>query len=184
MDYNYKSSKYLIKKGINKYYPKIDLSIEENINSNTYGIETDTDRFRFGIKLSYNLYNGGKDKYEINKLKLENLKNRNQKNNLKREISEGLELSWNSIIELKKQLKELNDYNKYSKETLELYKKEYNLGRKSLLDLLSTQNDFINSKSRIITVNYNILFEKYKILNYMGVLVKTILGEEYSFKLK
>ena len=62
-------------------------------------------------------------------------------------------------------------YEKFSNKTLELYSREYDLGRRSLLDLLSAQNDLIGANSQIINANYNILFAKYRILDAMGILV-------------
>ena len=51
------------------------------------------------------------------------------------------------------------------------------MGRRSLLDLLSAQNDFIGAKSQIINAQYSQLFAKYRILDALGTLVTTIAGE-------
>jgi len=75
------------------------------------------------------------------------------------------------------QLQNLKEYNKYSEKTLELYKEEYDLGRRSLLDLLSAQNDAINSRAQIITAEYDRLVAKYRILDAMGLLVLAITGD-------
>ncbi|MDQ1338273.1 MAG: outer membrane protein adhesin transport system [Campylobacterota bacterium] len=75
------------------------------------------------------------------------------------------------------QLEHLNEYKKFSLQTLTLYSKEYDLGRRSLLDLLSAQNDFIAAKAQIISTEYSMLFARYRILDAMGTLVSTILGE-------
>ncbi|MEA3229097.1 MAG: OmpA family protein, partial [Campylobacterota bacterium] len=54
---------------------------------------------------------------------------------------------------------------------------EYSLGRRSLLDLLSAQNDFIGAKSQIIDAEYDILFAKFRVLNSLGTLVTTIIDK-------
>ncbi|MGE3613554.1 MAG: TolC family protein, partial [Sulfurimonas sp.] len=85
--------------------------------------------------------------------------------------------SWTSHEKLGEQLKYLNEYKKFSLQTLTLYSKEYDLGRRSLLDLLSAQNDFIGAKAQIITSEYSLLFSKYRILDAMGTLVTTVVEE-------
>jgi outer membrane protein OmpA-like peptidoglycan-associated protein len=85
---------------------------------------------------------------------------------------------------IKKQLKDLREYSKFSEKTLDLYKEEYDLGRRSLLDLLSAQNDVINSRSQIIKAEYDQLFAKYRILDAMGLLVVAINGSADEFTSK
>ena len=80
-----------------------------------------------------------------------------------------------------KQLDELIKYRDYSEDTLNLYKEEYVIGRRTLLDLLSAQNDFINAKSQIVHATYDCLFAKYRILDSMGLLVAGIMGNEYNY---
>ncbi|MFY4754504.1 TolC family protein, partial [Aliarcobacter butzleri] len=69
--------------------------------------------------------------------------------NLKRQTIESLELSWSAYEMLGKQLVELYKYYQYSEDTLESYSSEYEMGRRSLLDLISAQNDLVNSNNQI-----------------------------------
>lgn len=80
------------------------------------------------------------------------------------------------------QLRQLYEYSKHSEETLESYKSEYEMGRRTLLDLLAAQNDLVNSRSQIINAEFDRLFAQYRILDAMGVLVNTIAGDtpEYT----
>jgi len=78
------------------------------------------------------------------------------------------------------QLKDLKDYSRFSEKTLELYNEEYDLGRRSLLDLLSAQNDVINSRSQIIIAEHDYLLAKYRILDAMGLLPMAIVGDTES----
>jgi adhesin transport system outer membrane protein len=85
-------------------------------------------------------------------------------------------MAWSSNEKLNEQLKHLEHYREFSLKTLTLYSKEYDLGRRSLLDLLSAQNDFIGSKSQVINTQYSLLFAKFRILDSMGILVPTLIG--------
>ncbi|RLA79174.1 MAG: type I secretion protein TolC [Epsilonproteobacteria bacterium] len=182
--YNIKSSQYLKKQKEKNFYPKIDAIVQQNLNKNTYGVEDERNRFRAGIVLSYNLYRGGADEDEISKSVSKIYQDVQTKNELQRQIIEGIELSWSAQTMIDRQLIELAHYKDFSAETLELYKEEYDIGRRTLLDLLSAQNDLINAKSQIIRANYDSLFAKYRILDSMGLLVAGILGNDYSYMKK
>lgn len=158
------------------FYPSLDLEISQNNNKNLSGVEGKYDNFKTMLYLKYNLFNGFADKAQLQKSVSSIHQEVQTKNSLRREVIEGLSLSWSANEKLTNQLEHLNDYKKFSVQTLTLYSKEYDLGRRSLLDLLSAQNDFIASKAQIINTEYSILFAKYRILDAMGVLVSTILG--------
>jgi len=160
-----------------QYYPKIDLEARQSWSENTGGIDGRDRRFRAVVKVSWNLFKGFADERNLQK----GISKINQevqiKNDLIRQTVESYDLSWNAYTELSKQLKHLKDYKKYAVSTLRLYSKEYDMGRRSLLDLLSAQNDLINAKSQIVTAKSNLLFAKYRILDAMGIMVKSIIGD-------
>jgi hypothetical protein len=72
----------------------------------------------------------------------------------------------------------LKEYGQFSVSTLDLYQKEYDLGRRSLLDLLTAQNDFINSKKQIIHSEMDIIFSQFRVLDGLGVLVLAITHDD------
>ena len=179
--YNIKASQYLKDQKKKNYYPKIDLTLQQNLDKNTYGLKTERNRFRAGVVLSYNLYRGGADESNVQKAVSTIHRDIQVKNELQRQTIEGLELSWSAFSMIDKQLVELLKYKEYSSETLSLYKEEYDIGRRTLLDLLSAQNDFINAKAQIVRANYDSLFAKYRILDSMGLLVAGVMGNDYAY---
>jgi len=159
------------------FYPSLDIEISQTMNKNLSGIEGKYDNLKAMAYLRYNFFNGFADKAALQK-SVSNIHQEVQiKNTLRREVIEGLSLSWLANEKLTDQLEHLKEYKKFSLKTLTLYAKEYDLGRRSLLDLLSAQNDFIGSKAQIINTEYSILFAKYRILDAMGTLVSTVIGE-------
>ena len=177
-EYNIKVAKATNKEKKANYYPKIDLQLSQAYNHNISQIKGKDDEFRAMAYLSYNLFNGFNDKAAIEKSYTQIAQQFENKQNTKREIIQSLNLSWAAKEKLQEQLVHLKEYKKFSNKTLVLYSKEYDLGRRSLLDLLSSQNDFIRSKAQIITTEYSILYAEYKILNAMGILVTTIMHDD------
>lgn len=160
------------------FYPQIDIEVSQTMNKNLSGVEGKDDRFRAMAFLKYNFFNGFSDQAELQKSVSEVHREIETKNSLRREVIEGLNLSWAANEKLGDQLDHLRAYEKFALKTLTLYAKEYDLGRRSLLDLLSAQNDFIGAKSQIINTEYSMLYAKYRILDAMGTLVSTVAGDE------
>ena len=90
-------------------------------------------------------------------------------------------MSWSAYEMLGQQLDELYKYYEYSQETLASYQSEYEMGRRTLLDLLSAQNDLVNSKSQIINAQMDKLFAQYRILDAMGLLVNAVVDDKQNY---
>ncbi len=177
-EYNIKLAQATSREKKSNFYPKIDIEVSQSMNKNLSAIEGEDNRFRAMAYLSYNIFNGFSDSAELQKSISQINQEVETKNNLKRQVIEGLNLSWAANKKLQEQLVYLNEYKEFSHKTLTLYTKEYDLGRRSLLDLLSSQNDFIASKAQIINTEYSLLFAKYRILDAMGTLVSTVVSDD------
>ncbi len=182
-----KSAKFYIK-ALNEYqkvadknfYPKIDLQLTQNYNdvSERNPYDSADDRFIASLNMTYNIFNGYKDKTnsQINKIKVNEALNSLEK--IKREIKANLYNAWDLKNTLEKRIKELNQYKNYSNQTLNLYQKEFNMGRRTLLELLTAQNDLYKAKNEIIKAKFDLLYVKVKIHNLIGDLVDKIYGKK------
>jgi len=177
-DYNIKLAQATKKEKESPFYPKIDIEVSQSMNKNLSAIQGDEDRFRAMAYLSYNIFNGFADTASLQKSKSAVFQELETQRSIRRQILEGLNLAWAANTKLTEQLKYLVEYKDFSYKTLTLYSKEYDLGRRSLLDLLSAQNDYIKSKAQIISTEYSLLYAQYRILDAMGLLVPSIIGDE------
>ncbi|MDO9057383.1 MAG: TolC family outer membrane protein [Sulfuricurvum sp.] len=175
-EYNVKAAYAQREASYKNYYPKIDAFARQSWANDVGGIAGDDDRTKFGLTLSYNLYRGGADESQAQK----NLSKMHQEGENKREtvrkLDEQGELSWSAKIYISEQLVHLKRYEATSAKTLELYQKEYDLGRRTLLDLLVAQNDSVAAQSQIVRAENDLLFAHYRILDAMGSMVQNILG--------
>lgn len=179
--FNIKSAQKRYKQTRASYYPSVDLEASQNYSNNWQTSTSPDDRFEVMLNVSYNLYNGGAD----SSIKQKNISLVNQEiekqRELKRELIHSLGVSWSAYEITKIQLNDLYKFQSFSFSTLELYQEEYELGQRSLLDLLAAQNDFFNAQTQIINAEYDRLFAKYRILDAMGVLVVALLGDEVDY---
>ncbi|MCK9336795.1 MAG: TolC family outer membrane protein [Arcobacteraceae bacterium] len=184
-NYNIQGAQALYKEKKSNFYPKINLEIEQLYNDakeSDNGYDTVDDRQKAYVVLNWNLYRGGADSASLQKTKSSIHKEVEVQRDLKRQTIEGIELSWVSYEMIAHQLKELYQYKTHSEETLESYQQEYEMGRRTLLDLLSAQNDLINARSQIINAEFDRLFAQYRILDAMGILVSALAGDTPAYE--
>src|SRR3989339_1053593 len=166
-EYNVKAAYAQRASSYKNYYPKIDAFARQSWANDVGGIVGDDDRTKFGLTLTYNLYRGGADEAQSQK----NLSKMHQESENKREtlrkLDEQGELSWSAKTYITEQLVHLKRYEATSAKTLELYQKEYDLGRRTLLDLLVAQNDSVAAQSQIVRAENDLLFAHYRILDAM-----------------
>lgn len=177
-EFNIKLAESVKKEKQSPFYPQIDVEVSQTMSDNLGGVAGTNDRFRAMAYLTYNLFNGFSDSSTLQKSATSIQQEIETKNTLKRRVLEGLNLSWSANIKLQEQLEHLIAYKDFSQATLNLYSKEYDLGRRSLLDLLSAQNDFIKAKAQIINTEYSLLYAKYRILDAMGLLIESVMNDE------
>jgi len=175
-EYNNKAAQSQYDASYKNYYPKIDAFARQSWANDVGGIAGSDDRTKLGLTLTYNLYRGGADESQAQKY----LSKIHQENESKREtirkLDEQGELSWSAKQYISEQLVHLKRYEATSAKTLELYQKEYDLGRRTLLDLLVAQNDSVAAQSQIVRAENDLLFAHYRILDAMGSMVQNLLG--------
>ena len=182
-NFNIKGAQALYKEKKSKFLPTVDLEVEQVFNdiNRRNNFDMPDDRLKAYVVLSWNLYKGSAHTADVQKSRSTINKEVELQRDLKRQTIEGLELSWSAYELLGEQLEELYKYYEYSQETLESYQSEYELGRRTLLDLLSAQNDLVNSKSQIINAQMDKLFAQYRILDAMGLLVNAVVEDERTY---
>lgn len=180
-DYNIKGAEALYRESKSAFYPQVDLEVSQNYNDNYNEFTAKDDRFQAMVVVSYNLFNGGADeaarKHKLSKLSQEV----SVVNDLRRQVIEGVDLSWSSYVLAQDQIPFLNEYQKQSIETLHFYTKEYKLGERSMLDLISAENDLKRANDELISAKYNLLLSKYRILDAMGLTIASIMGGEEEY---
>jgi outer membrane protein, adhesin transport system len=160
-------------------YPTLDVELEATRYNNKNGSDVDSrdEDYSAMLVMNYNLYNGGKDQAE--KLKYKSLQKFEaaHKQRLEDELKESLDFAWNSYVMLNEQLTYQKDYQKYTENSKEAYFEEFQLGRKSLIDLLDIQDEINSIRMQITANEYEILISKYRILDATGELYTSFIKE-------
>lgn len=176
--YNIKGAEALYRESKSNYLPTLDMEVKANyadtFDNTAIPYPDKSDDVKGMLVLRYNLFRGGADEADrikkLNKISQEVAVT----DELKRQVIEGLNLSWGTYELSKHQIPSLKRYRDQSAETLRLYVKEYELGERSLLDLLATENDLSRANDELINAKYNMLVAKYRILDAMGLTIASL----------
>lgn len=142
-------------------------------NRNSYD-----DRWSFNMDamgtVTWNIFNSGADAQAI---KASNARIRESRqtlynfmDNLKLEIDN----TWTQYLSAQEQKKNYFDAVKYNKSTCGAYLEQFQMGKRSLLDVLDAENELFNSSTQAETAKGNILVSAYKLSALSGNLLSSL----------
>lgn len=139
------------------------------------GVDGRRDEANATLRMRYNLFNGGVDSANKERAAYQMNKAKDLRDRAYRSVEEGLRLSW-SALDLTLQQKEfLADHVDAASETVVAYDKQYKIGRRTLLDLLNTENELFEARKGYVDASYAEQYAKYRVLNATGTLLESLL---------
>ena len=152
------------------YYPSIDLELAAARDENVQGYEGTNTNARGMLKLYYNLYRGGSDEA----IRLQNLEyitvQKESFNEQQRAVREKLKLAWLTHQITFRQIRCIRMHVEYAKKTAESYAQEYQLGRRSIVDLLNAELEYNDARKQLKNAQSDVLFARFRILEAIGLL--------------
>ena len=156
------------------YYPQFYGDLLADYKNDADGIPGFQKNYQAMLRVQWNIFNGFKEKHEKEIAQKEVLSANAKAQDTKRQLLLETTLSWNAYSLLNKQIVPLQEHVAYSKEAKVLYEEQYNVGRRSLIDLLNSQVEAFNAQKALISAQYDAIAAKYRILNSIGVLDKNL----------
>ncbi|WP_432463778.1 TolC family outer membrane protein [Agarivorans sp. QJM3NY_33] len=154
-------------------YPEIALELDGDWNRNQNGLAHTKDyELAAMLRLRYNLFNGGSDSAAIRQSAYQVNRAKSMNEDALRQVTEGTRLAWNAWDVLVRQKSFLQRHVDASYQTVSAYKKQFNLGKRSLLDVLNTENELFEAQNEFIAADIDELRAKYRLLNATGQLLE------------
>ncbi|QDE29856.1 TolC family outer membrane protein [Shewanella polaris] len=167
------------------YFPQLSLELNGNWNNDTDGedgysaissqnVNGYNNELVGMIRVKYNLFAGGKDiakdretAYKINEAK-------EIQQRAYRQVVEGMTLAWNAYQMLTPQKQFIREHVEAAKQTQVAYVQQFNLGQRSLLDLLDTENELFEARKDYLQTEYDEIAARYRVLNATGDLLDSL----------
>ena len=157
-----------------EFYPRFDIEARQDWNKNISGVDGRDDSTSIMLKLRYNLYNGNADTAAKQKSISQLHQELRSMEDLQRRVEESIRLSWMAYSTLVKQIEYLKTHKELSQKTLDSYVEEFNLGRRTLLDILDTEEEKYSADRELIIAQYDLMLSQYRIEESIGTLTAKI----------
>lgn len=157
------------------YRPKINLNAR--YGSQTYdglGYDDGQSEASIGIELRYNLYNGGHDKANIRRSLQQINAAKDQRDLACINVRQSVQVAFNATRTLSEQLPILNRHRLASARVATSYKQQFDIGQRTLLDVLDIENEHFQAGRAWVNARYDIEIAQARTLSSMGKLVESL----------
>ncbi len=153
------------------FMPRFELEVGVNWDTDANGGKGDTYSHVAKLNMTYNLYNGGGDKARRSQTSKRVNEAIEVRNRARRQVEEEIRLAWVAIDYGAQRLRPLEEHVVQAGKSRELYDKQFLMGSRTLMDLLDSQNEFTTARQSEINARYDLLFNRFRLLNSTGSLL-------------
>lgn len=134
----------------------------------------DENEIYVALRYDHTLYDGGKRENKIQRARSIIHEEQQKQNGIRRTLTNDLELTWSSYKLLYSQIGEMKKSLYFTKKALQTYKEEFRIGRRLLITILDAQNEYQNALDQLISMEHDLLGEKYRVLYSQGTLLEDL----------
>lgn len=156
------------------YFPRLDLEMGAGANDNLDGIRGSDVDAQALLVLRYNLFRGGGDVAREREAFARLREARQVVLQVRRDAEEEARIAFNALVTARARVDALRAETAASLATRDIYAQQFDLGQRSLLDLLDSENELYLSSSELATADYTERFAVYRVLGAIGDLLATL----------
>lgn len=153
------------------FLPHFDLELGASKNKNLDGVDGANDDLSAMVRMRYNLYRGGADKARRREAAERVSAAQESVQRTQRLVEEEVRVSWNALTTMRERLVPLQKYVAASEQVVTAYKEQFKLGRRSLLDMLDSENELFEARSALVIGRYTELFGMFRLAASLGLML-------------
>jgi len=123
------------------------------------------------VVMSWDIFRGGQDAWRRTEMAERMIESQQRHARLQRDALESLDKAWAARTITAERAAALVRDVEAARRTLEAYRKEYELGQRTLIDLLNSQNQYFNAQVSLVSARGVAVFADYQLLAAMGKLL-------------
>lgn len=155
-------------------YPQVDLQLGARQGHNQGGIEGRDRSASALVVMNWNLYRGGGDVARVREFKHRHQQTKEERAAAARQIEDDVRQTWASMVSAGERAKEFANQAAANGEVVRAYKDQFNLDRRTLLDVLDSQNELFVSRSNTINAEFLEIFSVFRLLALKGQLLPSL----------
>lgn len=156
------------------FSPRLDLRARQALDNHLDGFDGHSSEGVVEAVVTYNLYRGGADEARLRQA----ADNHNQARDLRekacRDLRQTLAIAYNDVSRLQEQLRYLDQHQLSIEKAREAYRRQFDIGQRTLLDLLDTENEYFDARRAFVNASYDQVIAQARTLSGMGQLMSTL----------
>ena len=170
---NIEASQYALEARRAAFMPKLDIVARRDDYSN-YEDGGSRDDSRVELQMNYNLFNGGSDVARSRQYRERKNMALDQREKACRDVRQTLAIAFNDTLRLNDQSKYLTMQVGLVEKTRTAYRDQFNIGQRTLLDLLNTQNEYFDARRAQVNADIDLSLAYLRSYAGMGRLLETL----------
>jgi adhesin transport system outer membrane protein len=152
------------------YQPRLDLRARTDQGTNVDYVQGRKSNSSAELVVSWNILNGGSDKARVKQAAEQLNVARDIRDKTCRDIRQTLTIAFNDTRKLADQLNYLDQHQLSIEKARDAYRQQFDIGQRSLLDLLDTENELFQAKRSYANAEIELLFAYARTQAGMGTL--------------
>ncbi|MCB9978209.1 MAG: TolC family outer membrane protein [Rhodospirillales bacterium] len=159
-------------------YPQVDLQLNARTGHDLGGVEGRDTSASGLVVANWNLYRGGADVARAREFIHREQQAKENRDKAARALEDDVRRTWARMVSSRERAREFSDQTNANIEVVKAYRDQFNLDRRTLLDVLDAQNELFVSQSNLVNSRYLEMLAAYRIVALKGDLFPT-LGIDY-----
>lgn len=155
-------------------YPQVDLQLNANAGKDVDLVQGDERGASALVVANWNLYRGGGDVARQREFVYRHAQSKSERNNAARAIELDVRQTWASMVAAGIRAAEFGKQADANGLVVQAYKDQFNLDRRTLLDVLDSQNEWFVSRTNAINNQFLENFAVYRLITLKGELLPTL----------
>lgn len=160
------------------FYPQVDLQINAREGKDLNGVRGRDTSASALVVMDWNLYRGGADSARVREHTAREAQSKEARAEAARSVENDVRQTWARMVSAGERAREFAAQADANTEVVKAYKDQFDLNRRTLLDVLDAQNELFVSRSNTVSAEFLEMFAVYRLLALKGELLST-LGVDY-----
>lgn len=157
-----------------RYMPRLDLQARKNLGTSSDGQNSNAAADVLELTMNFNLFNGFSDRNLVRQTAEKLNSSRDLRDKACVDTRQVVSIAYNDINQLQAQRSYREKHTVSIENAREAYRKQFDIGQRTLLDLLDTENEYFQSKRSLANTQYDMQIAYARVYAGQGELLRKI----------
>ena len=154
--------------------PTVEFRASTGMDRNLLGVTGDTNTSALQVLMNWNLFKGGADEARIRQSHEQHYNATDLRDKACRDIRQQTAIAWNDVRKLKEQQGYLDQHQLSTEKARDAYRQQFDIGQRSLLDVLNTENELFEAKRASTRARYDLIQAQLRVLTQTHRILPTV----------